>query len=189
MMKVAGLDISLNNLGICKVIIKDRKLTVDELLLVKPDKSDAETKKKVRKNSDDLRRARWLREGMIEAIADCHIVCVEMPVGSQSARAMASYGICTGVIAGIDKPLIEVTPYDVKLAATGIKTASKEEMIEWAVAKHPEGKWKYKTVKGVKSLTNDNEHMADALAAIYAGLKTAELKAVMQIMFGLKASI
>lgn len=178
MIKVVGIDISLNNLGVCKATIDgNNRIKVVELELIQPPKADEQTKKQVRKNSDDLRRARWLRSGLMMAIEGADIVTIEMPVGSQSARAMVSYGISLGVVSGITLPMIEVTPYDVKLAGAGTKTATKHEMIDWAVKAHPEGNWKTKKVKGEVSLTNDNEHLADALATIYAAMKTDQMKA------------
>lgn len=189
MIKVVGLDISLNNLGVCQATIgADGKLSADQVFLVQPSKADEQTKRQVRKNSDDLRRARWLHDGLHEAIKGCNIVTVEMPVGSQSARAMASYGICVGVLSSVGKPMIEVTPADVKLAGFGVKTATKHEMIDWATEKHPEANWKTIKRGGILRLTNDNEHMADALASIYAGMKTTEFKAFMAMLNSMKAA-
>jgi len=182
MIKVVGIDISLNNIGICKGDILGGDLSVREVCLIQPPKADAQSKKQVRKNSDDLRRARWLHDGLHEAIKGANLICVEMPVGSQSARAMASYGVCVGVLASIKTAMIEVTPTDVKLAGAGIKTATKQDMIDWATRKHPEANWKRVKRGGELMLTNDNEHMADALAAIYAGMKTAEFKALISMV-------
>ena len=98
---------------------------------------------------------------------------VEVPVGSQSARAMASYGVCIGLLAALsDKPLIEVTPTEVKLAAVGSKTASKQEMISWASDLYPHLNW-IKS-RGKSELADKNEHIADAIGAIHAGILTDE---------------
>lgn len=177
MMNIVGVDISLNNIGICKATISDNGVVVKEVSLIQPAKADEQTKKQVRKNSDDLRRARWLRKHLAEAVKNCNFIAVEMPVGSQSARAMASYGLCVGVLSALEEcSFIEVTPSEVKLAGAGKKTATKQEMIEWAVKKHPEANWKTRNLKGEKVMTNDNEHMADALAAIYAAMETDQFK-------------
>jgi hypothetical protein len=185
--KAVGMDISLNNLGIVMATISlNHDLTtvqVDEVNLISPDKADIETRKQVRKNSDDLRRARWLQSRMMTACKGYDVAIVEMPVGSQSARAMASYGICMGVLASCPIPMIEVTPNDVKLSGAGYKTASKSDMIKWAADKHSEIKWLTVNRKGQSVMTNKNEHIADALAAIYAGMKTTEFK-MMAIMAG-----
>lgn len=191
MIKVIGLDISMNNLGVCRAIVDPVFGTVDvvDLVLIQPDKADAQTKKQVRKNSDDLRRFKWLHDKLHAEIHDCHIVTVEMPVGSQSARAMASYGGCIGVLASVSKPMIEVTPNDVKLAGAGAKTATKQEMIDWATNLHPNAPWKTRRLKGELVLTNDNEHLADSIACVYAGMKTAEFKAIVEIMKTMKQAV
>lgn len=176
MIKIVGIDISLNNIGICKATIDGDAINITELLLIQPPKADIQSKKQVRKNSDDLRRARWLQNNLMLAIQDCQIISVEMPFGSQSARAMASYGICVGVLASVKKPMIEVTPAEVKLAGFGVKTATKQEMIAWATDKHPDANWKMRTLKGKQVLTADNEHLADAVGCIYAGMKTEQFK-------------
>lgn len=182
--KIVSFDPSLRNFGIAKLALNlnDNSFRVRELILAKPTMADKATKKTVRKNSDDLRRARWLHTHMMAACKDAVIAVAEVPVGSQSARAMASYGICIGVLAGLEIPLIEVTPNEVKLVSVGKKTASKAEMIEWATKKHPEGNWKTRKSKGEMVLTNDNEHLADALAAAYAGIQTEQFKAVASMM-------
>ena len=82
--------------------------------------------KTVRKNSDDLNRARKHSEILKEILKDVDIVMVEIPVGSQTARAMASYGICIGILSQIETAMIQVTPTEVKVAATGNKTATKD---------------------------------------------------------------
>jgi Holliday junction resolvasome RuvABC endonuclease subunit len=107
------------------------------------------------------------------------IICVEIPVGSQSARAMASYGICIGVLASINKPMIQVTPTEVKVAATGNKSATKREMIIWAFSQNSSLKWLTRTTNGDNILIDKNEHMADAMAAIKAGISTDEFKTIL----------
>lgn len=87
---------------------------------------------------------------------------------------MASYGVCIGILGGITIPTIQVTPTEVKLVATGSKTASKQDMIDWAVKQYPNAKWLTKTQKGITSLVSKNEHLADALATIHAGVLTDE---------------
>lgn len=141
--------------------------------------------KQVRKNSDDLERARKLQKAMQSFFNDCAFVCVEIPVGSQSARAMASYGMCIGVVASLNRPLIQVTPSEVKVAATGKKTATKDEMIKWATGLYPYVPWLTKKAKGTISFVNANEHLADATAAIHAGVRTDQFKAFKSMHMGM----
>lgn len=181
--RVLGIDASLNNFGIAEVNINldTLALTVEKVYVIQPAKADTVAKRVVRKNSDDLRRARWLQENLIKACEGFALVTVEMPFGSQSARAMASYGICIGVLSSCPLPMIEVTPAEVKLAGHGTKTASKKEMIEWATNLHPDANWRTMKRKDEQVLTNDNEHSADALASVYAAMKTEQFKSVMAI--------
>ena len=176
-LKIMGIDPSLNNFGIFFGILdlntgffENPQLFLSQL----PEKKS--NKKSVRQNSHDLDCARFHVNNLNQFIAyhKPDVICVELPVGSQTARAMASYGICVGIIASITTPLIQVTPLEVKLAATGSKTATKSEMINWAVEQFPDAAW----LKHGGKLTSKNEHIADALGAIYAGVKTDQFKLI-----------
>lgn len=175
-LKVAGLDPSLSHFGMVKgeLDLETGKLFNLQLRLIQtsPDNQN----KIVRKNSTDLKRCRKLHIGMQEFIKDVAMVFVEIPVGSQSARAMASYGMCIGVVAAIQQAVIQVTPTEVKVAATGNKTASKADMIKWAKDAYPDAEWIERVIKGVKNHVNKNEHLSDSLAAIYAGVRTDQFK-------------
>ncbi|EOF9313070.1 hypothetical protein KW516_18700 [Vibrio fluvialis] len=174
-LKVASIDPSLQNFGMTRgfIDIDDENFPyyIEELRL-QTSESDKKAAKVVRKNSDDLQRARTLYKGMHDMIKDASIVFIEVPVGSQSARAMASYGVCIGLIASIGKPVIQVTPTEVKLAATGSKTASKQDMINWATQAYPDANWLTVKRKGKVELVSKNEHLADAVAAVHAGILT-----------------
>lgn len=188
---VVGLDPSLSNFGIANVVLDLDTMTFDikalTLLETQPEK-DKKLKKQVRKNSEDLDRAQILHKGLIVGCKDAWIAIAEVPVGSQSARAMASYGVCIGILAACPIPLIQVTPNEVKIAATGIRTATKEEMIEWAMAKYPNAPWRLQTQNGAKHRKGDpkgdNEHLADAVAAIEAGIQTDQFQQIVAIMKG-----
>jgi hypothetical protein len=93
---------------------------------------------------------------------------------TNKARAMASYGVVIGLLAGIlGDDLISVNPTEVK-EVTGLgKTATKRQMIEWAYSKYPDNaKW---LMNGTR-LINDNEHLADAVAVVHAGLRLPEVR-------------
>jgi len=83
---------------------------------------------------------------------------------------MASYGVCLGVIAVLGSKVRRVSAKNVKLVATGNPTAEKKDMIDWAVRKHPSLPWFTTTKKGVTTYANKNEHVADAIAAVHAGV-------------------
>lgn len=173
LIRVVGQDPSLRNWGLAigTYNLETSKLTIELLDLTNPELPSG---KQVRQNSQDLESAFQLYKGAIAAAKGAHAVFVEVPVGSQSARAMASYGVCVGVLGALRAngiPFFEVTPNEVKLAGPGHKTASKQDMIKWAMATHPEANWPIYRQKGVNIVSEAKaEHMADAVAAIYAGV-------------------
>lgn len=185
-LKVLGLDPSMSNFGIAKATLDldTMKFTVDALHVVQTEpEKDKKVRKVVRKNSEDLERAQLLHKGAMEAVEGHFIAFVEVPVGSQSSRAMASYGVSLGVIAAVANamPVVQVTPTEVKMAGCGIKTATKGEMIEAMVAKYPDAPWPRYTQNGKGFKKGDihageAEHLADALAAIEAGIGTDEFR-------------
>lgn len=172
--KVVGLDPSLRNWGIAQGNVvpgQPSTLQIDHVQVINPDLPKG---KQVRQNSLDLESAKQLCEGAMKAAEGAQAIFVEVPVGSQSARAMASYGVCVGVLGSLRAmgiPIFEVTPSEVKLAGPGRATATKLQMIEWAMNRHPEANWPTYTQKG-KVLVNTSkaEHQADATATIHAGM-------------------
>ena len=105
--KVVGVDPSMSNFGLAIGTLEIHGL---ELVETKA----GGTKKNVRVNSDDLRRAKEIWRTARPIIEQAHMVFCELPVGSQSSRAQTSYGVCIGVLACVDKPLIQVTPNEIK---------------------------------------------------------------------------
>lgn len=184
-LKVVGFDPSLRNWGVAVgwYDTVTRRIQIDQLDVIQP---VLPTGKQVRQNSLDLESAFQLCAGALAYARQAQAVFVEVPVGSQSARAMASYGICVGVLGGIRAhgiPFIEVSPTEVKLAACRSKTATKEQMIEWASANHPEAPWPlYKSGGEVKVSAAKAEHMADAVAAIHAGLASTPFQQVLPLL-------
>lgn len=180
--KAIGIDPSLTNTGIAQVTVdlNTEAITVKDLKLMQTEKIQA---KQVRVSSDSLRRAADIAAFLRRESTDYRIAFAEVPSGGQSAKAVYSFGISVGLLAflGLDVPVIEVQPSETKLATVGTKTASKQEMIEWAVETYPSAPWIRRKLKGELVLTNANEHLADALAVVHAGIRTGDfqrLKAV-----------
>lgn len=168
--KVVGLDPSMSNWGFAKANLNLSTLEVTNVELVLIETSSKKDKN-VRVNSSDLERSRELYEAIQEHTEGAIISFVEVPHGSQSARAMASYGMCIGLLSSVQShSMIQLSEAQLKVATLGRKTGSKEEAIEWATNKHPEANW----LKRKDSILKKNEHLADALAAIYAGLKSTD---------------
>jgi Holliday junction resolvasome RuvABC endonuclease subunit len=182
MLRLIGFDPSLRNWGMAEAFysLESGKVTIQKVGIVCPVLT---VNKQIRQNSLDLESAQQLYAGASAFAAGAHAVFVEVPVGSQSARAMASYGICVGVLGALRAngiPFFEVTPSEVKLASVGNKTATKQEMISWATATHPEANWPMYNQRGVSLVSEAKaEHMADAIAAIYAGIACNSFKQVL----------
>jgi len=183
--KVVGMDPSMSNWGIAVGLldVNQETLTIDHLAVLKP---EVPSGKQVRQNSKDLARAAELYAGALLQVTGAKAIFVEAPVGSQSARAMASYGICMGVLGALrvaGHGFIELTPTEVKLAGHGTKGATKQQMIDWALRTHPEAPWPTFTREGqTKVSAVKAEHMADAVAAIHAGLKTPEFTRMLPLL-------
>lgn len=183
--KVVGLDPSLRNWGIAigSYDLGTNKLTIQSVAVTNPVLPKG---KQVRQNSLDLESSYQLYKEAAIATANAHAVFVEVPVGSQSARAMASYGICVGVLGSLranGKPFFEVTPTEVKLAGFGTQTATKQQMIKWAMDKHPEANWPtYKQNGAVLVSEAKAEHQADAVGAIYAGLSCNSFQQMLPLL-------
>lgn len=193
MIRAIGIDAAFANMGLARVTIDpDRQgavwgkyVQVVDLTLVS---TEAQDKKVVRKNSDDLRRAIELHRALHAYLEDAQVVFAEIPSGAQSAAAAKYLGAALGILASIPIPIIEVSPLESRLAVTGgaKRKVSKEEAMAWASKHWPDAPWvrharggqvkgKGGKVKGAwkaGDLQNCNEHLADALATIAAGTRT-----------------
>ena len=66
---------------------------------------------KVRAGTWDIQSAYTLFDGVFEVVKDADIVCIEVPTGSQDAKAALGRGICLGIIGSLySNKLIFVTP-------------------------------------------------------------------------------
>lgn len=187
--KIIGMDPSMSNWGMCKATLDvvTMEWTVDDLILIE---TESEAKKGVIKQSDDLRRAKIVQEGMIEACSDASFAISEIPFCNPAGYAGANFnsGLVTGVLASCPIPLIQVFPSEVKQKATGVRSATKGEMIEWAMDRFPDAPWRMRTLKGKRVPTAANEHLADAVASINAGLDSQQLQQALAIYRGMKVS-
>lgn len=177
---VLGMDPSLRNWGLCAAkldLTTGCLIGTPQMDLVLP--RDLEGKQ-VRQNSNDMHLAQQLADIVIPAAKKAKVIFVECPVGSQSARSMASYGICVGLLGAIRSlniPLIEVTALEVKQAFTGDKYATKAKMIAQAVELYPDANFP----KHQGKMTSKAEHVADALGAIYAGANTSAFQNLLRL--------
>lgn len=169
--RILGNDPSFSNWGIAEGIYDPctRQLEIVGLDVIRP---VAKGGKQTRQNSIDLERAKQLSKGLLPRLRTTDLFTAEVPHGSQSARAMAGYGVCIGILSLVSNtqvPIIEVNAIETRMVITGKREATKEQAIAWAMTKHPEAPWPMRAGKVNASLA---EHMADAIAAIYAGMET-----------------
>lgn len=185
--RVAGFDPSLRNWGIAEA-----NLDLDTGVLSTPVlsviSSESNKQKQVRVNSQDLAVCTDLARQVIEVGARTKLIFVEVPVGSQSAASMKSYGVCIGILGALQATgvrIIEVTAAESKKIFTGNKNATKKQMIDVAVSTYPDANWPTYRKKGQTLITEtEAEHMADAIAAIHSGVQTPLFSNLMQLLQG-----
>lgn len=181
MIDVLGIDPSFRNYGVVEASTNGKRINVREMHLICPESKMTKT---VRRSSDDLSRAHQIVKAMAPLYKSASLIIAEIPSGSQSSRASLSAGICLGLLASAPLPIIQVTAAEAKIAAVGHKTASKREMMDWAYEKYPDAGWLQHKRKGVMINTDKNEHLADAIAIIHAGIETDQFRQLISIMRG-----
>ena len=177
---VAGSDPSFTNWGIAEgqLDLDTGYLENVRLEIVSTEKGKA---KQVRTNSDDLQRCEELARKALEVGRRCKAIFVEVPVGSQNASGMKAYGVVCGILGTLRAEgiqIIEVTPTEVKKTFTGNKNATKEQMIAQAVQLYPDAN--FPMHRG--QIASKAEHVADALAAIHAGVSTPIFQNLLRIL-------
>ncbi len=175
--RAIGIDMALANMGLVAVDIDGERVTCCDLTLVSTENQKG---KAIRASSDDLRRASELYAALT-GYARQHgasIAFAEVPSGSQSATAARALGIAVGVLACCPIPVIQVAPMEVKRIVQSNPKAkvSKEEIIAWARKRWPDANWLTHKSRGAVVYNNSNEHLADALATIIAGLATPQFQ-------------
>lgn len=183
LVNVLGLDGSLANFGIAVGQIDTETwelLNISNLILSKTAKS---ADKKTKRADDDFARFSQHIGEVRESASFNKVQYIfgEIPSGAQDARAAFAFGGVTAILAGFshDYKLVTVTPAEVKLAATGTKHADKEDVISAMYGCYPDAPWLLSKkpnalniqVKSGHYLTNANEHLADSIGVILAGLK------------------
>lgn len=187
LIRAVGIDAAFANMGFAHVgltVVAGKVQAVDCLSLFLLSTSSGADAKVVRKSSTELRRAKELHGALMHRTADQQFAFVEVPSGSQSAQAARSLGIAVGVLAACPIPIIEVSPMEVKVAVTGDRKikASKADIIAWAVERWPNAPWlRMKGGKQAGRILNDNEHLADAMATVMAGIATPEFQRLLTL--------
>jgi hypothetical protein len=182
---VAGLDGSLRAFGVATAWLDLNTLDI-EIKALELVETELSKDKKVRSSSDYMARAMVLKTKVHAAIAGCITAFYEVPSGGQDYRSVMGFGIVIGTYAGLPIPGAEVSPGEAKMAAIGTRTGGKEDMRAWAAEAYPDAPWlRYERngkgyLKG--ELTGKNEHLADAVAIIKAGIKTPSFQQTIAIL-------
>ena len=168
---VVGLDPALANLGMVRAVVDTRTLKVlriDDMKLVRT----APTQETgIIKNHDRMRRGRELLQEIRNFCYQASLTFAEIPEGSKSSDAAAALAMTMGILCACPNRLVEVRPREVK-AITGFPTADKERMRQWAFSLCPNAPWLEHRGKRVAA----NEHLADALATLVAGIHKPEFR-------------
>lgn len=177
-----AIDAAFANMGLARVRLeqtpKGWTVACLDLQLVKTESHD---RKVVRKSSDDLRRAQELTFALRTFAAGSTIAFAEVPSGSQSAAAARALGIAVGVLGSCPLPIIEVSPMEVKRLFGANRKVTKDEIIDWAVKEWPKAPWLRAHNKATGSIVKANEHLADAMAVVKAGILTPEFQRMMTL--------
>jgi crossover junction endodeoxyribonuclease RuvC len=169
---VLGIDSGLAACGLAAVRLLPAGEQLVEIQVFTSKPSDR--KVGVRAADDVARRARELAVVMGLALEQYRPVAlaIESPSWPRNAGSAAKMGIAFGVAFGMAErfglPLVQATPMDVKLAVTGRKTASKDEVILAVETRFPGIEWPRQTTLW--------EHGADAVGVVLACLNSEPLR-------------
>ena len=136
------------------------------------------------KSNGQVTRAGWLNTMLSHYITEYKVdaIACEMPYLSGRAFANFAHGLTMGAIAALNIPMLLVRPQQVKAAASR-KSATKRDVILWALSRTKKDFLPWPTSRTPNTLGLEfqgkqvaayAEHLADALAAIQAGIRTKE---------------
>lgn len=189
--RVAGFDPSFRNWGMSFgwLDLDSLSYTIDGLHLIQTASS---SDKKIKKNTSDTESAFQLQKGVLDKISEHEVkmVFAELPDSGQSYRAGVGQGIILSSMARLrleGVPVVYLTYSQLKMAATNTQNATKKQMISWAKSKFPDAPWLCHTRKGKTHKKGDpddtrNEHLADSIAAIEAGVQDPEFLSILGIL-------
>lgn len=164
---VLGLDPGFANIGIAVVRIDGDRMVPVYLDVLRTSKSDA--KRQVRASEDNFDRAKDIAATLRELAVryDVRMLTAETMSFPRNASVAAKMAMCWGVIAaladGLELPLAQASPQEIKKAVCGNKSASKEDVVDAVRKLFPESTKLLERVPA--SLI---EHPYDALASVVA---------------------
>ena len=179
---IAGYDPGTKYVGYSLVIFPERQIVC--LGTVVTEKSNR--KGSVRHAADINRRARNVWKEIWNAWRDLpNVICSETMPNLQNSTVRADLNYVAGSLVLyseiLDIPLLEATPMEIKQAACGKASASKEEVIAKMEALYPGVEWPVTKARGENSVEMAS-HAADSLAAIEACLRDPAVLAIKQLL-------
>lgn len=157
--RLVGFDPSLRNWGFCVATYNTQTKALDiysgDVIQYQPDKS-------LRQNLQDLATANALYRALKPLVEQADYYVAELPIGSQSSRAMVSYALCIGILGSFkhtNPKLYTVTPNQVKKQVT--TNASKQEIIDWCIDKYPT------ILSWLAKPKSKREHICDSIVALH----------------------
>ena len=176
-MLVLGIDPGFASVGWGLVELND---DTEKLLALGVITTTKSTKKQnVLATDDNVRRMREIHTEL-KAIADIvnglnkkiHVITIESQSWPRNASAAAKVAMAWGVIVSFacerNIALVQASPMQIKVALTGIKTASKEQVLD-ALRKHPGMESVDRHLSKIRT-KGKHEHPVDAVASVIACL-------------------
>jgi Holliday junction resolvasome RuvABC endonuclease subunit len=178
---ILGVDPGLRHTGYAVADIDLERRSIGRVLTLGTIETLPLNLRTVRKTSDHLRRAQEHANRFHELVErhQVNAIAMELTTLTPYKHPTLSFGIMTGIVAALRRPVIEVLPKEVKK----VVGPTKRDVIAWALTrtKHQRNlTWPTSsksnalklTYRG-RNVTLDAEHPADALGAIEAALKTS----------------
>lgn len=154
-MKIVSFDPSLRNWGVAVFSYSPNSFELEKTYVIKTNSN-----KSISTNLSDLESCSLLVDNIGYATKDADLVIAELPIGSQSARAMVSYGVSIALLASLTIPLITVSPFEVK-KFFGSSYSEKKVIVDWAKQQYP---------NKLSKPFNKANHEADAIAVFHVAL-------------------
>lgn len=184
-----GIDPGLASVGVSVVRITRAGLQPVAAMVIRTQK--AARKRRVRAADDNFERIITIA-GTLREVVDAYkpvAVCAESMSWPRNAANAAKMALCWGAMAALIEarglPVVQISPQELKLALTGKRNATKEE-VEAALCERFGAAALNKA--GIKDIPRfQQEHAIDALAAVVASEGAEVIRMARQMVHGTEA--
>lgn len=185
-LRILALDVGFTHTGIAVMTFNDDgppvwNISTTACIVTKPEAK----KRRIYETDDKVRRVKIICTGLQEAVErwSPHLIAAELPSsGGKSAAAHASMGMAITAVTCVSQlcnvPLRSYNWDDIKLKATGKRTASKKEVQDAIVKVWPHLGEEHVSAKSNTGYTGDFEHIADAIGAGLCSLESDVVEAL-----------